>query len=967
MKRLVAVLLCVALLPIHMHVSKVGADDSDIFGASIQPNVLFLIDNSASMAWGIPTFAYNEPTNPTYPIPPLYPPSHMCVDLKAECLSGTVYKGMGIHPSGGYPRYQIYADDIASVSSAEAQTALATTGYWVGKIKGSQVNLYSGNYLNFLYCTTCAGSKARIDVAKEVLTNLVSNVDGVRFGVMDFNQSPPGAHMVSPIGAGKATMISAINGMSTGGGTPLGGQMRDAASYYKGNFEGRPSPIQYECQPNIVILLTDGLQTDTASGNAVQVQAGVAYQQDHATGLPGTQNVITHTVGFAMEGGEDELTQAVANLKETAQNGGGEFEMASNAAELERVLLERVQKILEGVFAFATPVIPTTSATGLNRAYLAAVQSDPSRAFWRGYVKAYNRDASGQVPTDATTGVPLDSALAWEAGQKLSEKASADRTLYTIIGGTRQSFAKSNSNLTAALLGVSTSTERDNVIDFIRGVDITDDDGDGDRTEDRAWKLGDIFHSTPVVVTPPFLPSPDASYATFRQANSGRTTVVITGSNDGMLHAFQEADGVELWGFAPPDLLGKLKHLSSGSTIHTYFVDSSPVAADVKIGGVWKTVVIFGERRGGRSYHALDVTDTTNPSYLWGFTDTKMGETWSEPVIGKVKMADGTDKYVAFFGGGYGTAQNNNTGKAFFAVDIATGQKLWEYYKSTTTDDRQYMHYSLAANPLALDLNNNGYIDRVYIGDINGQVWRFDISEATTLSGDVVNNWTGKLFFAAVAPTTTAPSSGEFYPAQAIYSAINAAWGDNAHSQLWLYFGTGDRNHPNATASNRFYGVQDNTTMTNGTFLTESSIVDVTSTSTAATQGWYIRLAASEKVLASADIFNKVVFFTTFTPTGVTSCGSSGGDARLYAIQMLSGYAAIDWSTDTVYTTSTSSNTRGKVIGTGIPSKPIVIITDAGATLTTTVIAATTNQQLPSNPAPPPDTMRRILYWREVF
>ena len=97
-----------------------------------------------------------------------------------------------------------------------------------------------------------------------------------------------------------------------------------------------------------------------------------------------------------------------------------------------------LQKILEGVFAFATPVIPTTSATGLNRAYLAAVQSDPSRAFWRGYVKAYNRDANGQVPTDPTTGVPLDSALAWEAGQKLTEKASADRTLYTVIGGTRQ-------------------------------------------------------------------------------------------------------------------------------------------------------------------------------------------------------------------------------------------------------------------------------------------------------------------------------------------------------------------------------------------------------------------------------------------------------------------------------------------------------------------------------------------------
>jgi hypothetical protein len=265
------------------------------------------------MAWGIPTFAFDR--NATYPA------RHMCVDLQDDCLTGTVYKNMGIHPGGGYPRYQVYADDIAGVSNTEAQQGLATTGYWVGKIKGSQVHLYLGNYLNYLYCTDptlCGGSESRLDVAKRVLSNLVNNVDGIRFGVMDFNQSPPGAHMVSPIGTNRAQMINAINGMSTGGGTPLGGQMRDAASYYKGNFQGYPSPIQYECQPNAVILITDGMQTDTESSNAVQVQAGVAYNQDHATSLPGTQNVITHTIGFAMEVAS-ELAQAVAALQATAK------------------------------------------------------------------------------------------------------------------------------------------------------------------------------------------------------------------------------------------------------------------------------------------------------------------------------------------------------------------------------------------------------------------------------------------------------------------------------------------------------------------------------------------------------------------------------------------------------------------------------------------------------------------------
>jgi type IV pilus assembly protein PilY1 len=108
--------------------------------------------------------------------------------------------------------------------------------------------------------------------------------------------------------------------------------------------------------------------------------------------------------------------------------------------------------------------------------------------------------------------------------------------------------------------------------------------------------------------------------------------------------------------------------------------------------------------------------EAANPLYLWSFTDAKMVETWSDPIIGKVKLA-GAEKFVAFVGGGYDTAQNNRSGKAVFAIDLATGTKLWEYYNATgSTDDRQYMNFSLPAGPTAVDLNLDGYIDRVYIG-----------------------------------------------------------------------------------------------------------------------------------------------------------------------------------------------------------------------------------------------------------
>src|SRR5262249_6988883 len=150
------------------------------------------------------------------------------------------------------------------------------------------------------------------------------------------------------------------------------------------------------------------------------------------------------------------------------------------------------------------------------------------------------RDSNGLVPVDPTTGVPLSTAQVWEAGQQLSTMASGSRTIYTVVGGSQQAFTKSNSAITQSVLGVTTSTDRDRTIDFIRGVDVLDEDQDGNVTEDRSWKLGDIFHSTPVLVTPPVLALADSSYIAFRQANASRTTVLIAGANDGQLHAFRE-------------------------------------------------------------------------------------------------------------------------------------------------------------------------------------------------------------------------------------------------------------------------------------------------------------------------------------------------------------------------------------------------------------------------------------------
>jgi type IV pilus assembly protein PilY1 len=439
-----------------------------------------------------------------------------------------------------------------------------------------------------------------------------------------------------------------------------------------------------------------------------------------------------------------------------------------------------------------------------------------------------------------------------------------------------------------------------------------------------------------------------------------------------MLHAFTESDGEESWAFIPPDLLDDLKNLTALTGTRDYYVDSSPVVADVKTGGTWKTIAVFGLRRGGNYYYALDITTPTSPQFLWSFTDAKLGETWSEPAIGKVKMADGTDNWVAFVGGGFDTtfanySAGNNISEVFFAIDLSNGTKLWEYYNATgSSDDRQYMNFSIPAPPTAVDLNNDGYIDRVYIGDAGGQLWKFDVAPtggATTTSG-LVNNWTGKRLFVAASSQANPPAAGEFYPTQAIFNPPSLAY--DANGNLWVFFGTGDRYHPNNTSSNRFYGIKENTTMTNGTQLTESSLTDLSSGSGSISQGWYVPLASNEKVLASSDVFHSIVFFTTFTPVTAAVCGTGGGDAKLYSINMTTGDSALDLTTGAVLASGTAALTMAKAIGTGIPSKPIVIMSQSGNRATPYVISGTTNQQI-SQTQVPQVSVRRLVGWREVF
>lgn len=230
------------------------------------------------------------------------------------------------------------------------------------------------------------------------------------------------------------------------------------------------------------------------------------------------------------------------------------------------------------------------------------------------------------------------------------------------------------------------------LLDFTRGADVFNERlGDPACTNypsvtnpngtycTRKYQLGDVFHSSPVEVDPPFgsdavggfacprgianqcltalwsptVPGPSAdgfqwAYDDYTQSSryKNRHKFALVGANDGMLHAIEiEATspiaGEEIWAFIPPDLLPKLRLLTEST--HQFYVDGTPMVRDVWLdGGVlnklrgggsrasdgtrqgdeFHTVAVVGERRGGTHYFALDVTEASSdldsqPRFMW--------------------------------------------------------------------------------------------------------------------------------------------------------------------------------------------------------------------------------------------------------------------------------------------------------------------------------------------------------------
>jgi type IV pilus assembly protein PilY1 len=987
------------------------AHDTDIYtagGEGVKPNILLIIDNSGSMLSYVPTGTgtdYNPAGN--------YPSADPKINVDY------VYEDTG----DWFTPLKVYKTSISQVACSKARDKLSTKGVYYGKTNSAcdkdSKALATGRWLN--YYKSYDGDVAllsKADITKRVITDLLETIGGVNVGLMIFNHDEFGGKVITyiqdiDVDINRTKLINDVNAIENWSGTPLGKALYEAGLYFQGapSYFNAPlnysTPTQASCQKNFVIMMTDGEpdpETDPLQvlvgdkdgdgkepGDGKDYLDDVAkdlYDRDLCPTLEGKQNVVTYTIDFLTGS-----STAKSLLARAAMHGHGKSYTTSNYVNLIASFMSIFNEILSKNSSYVAPVVPVSKvekSTAGDKLYLGLFRPKMG-AMWSGNLKKYGvqqtndtskglvigdiLDVSGVKAIDSSGGFYPATKSFWTTsssdggdvekggvGEVLKNRnfSSDPRMIYTYLGTDinltlpSNAFSKTNASITAALLNVSTTDDKNKLVDFIHGIDSWDDNFNGDTTDKRDWLLGSFLHSRPYVL------------------HYSDRTVIYAGSNDGMLHAFDDSNGKELWAFIPRDFLGRLIDLHSLSP--GLFVDGSPkayVSYDVN-GNMTKVILIFGMRRGGNKYYALDVTDPLIPKFAWKIDpDTmsdyaEMGESWSSPVIGKVKIGM-DDKGVAFIGGGYDNGQDvdnppaDDRGRAIYVVDVLTGALV----KRFSFAENSAMIYSIPSDMTALDMDGDGDVDRLYVGDMNGRMWRFDIGDSNPSA------WTGRIIFQS--NSGVSEKRKIFYPPDVTLET------ESLGDYEMLYFGTGNREDPKGDKDiDRLYAFKDRNSMT---ILKEESLVNVTLdelqdpsidqitknqilADLQAKAGWYIRLdkQAGQKCLSSPVVYGKTAYFTTFSPTPETivdPCLVGEGRASLFALAYLTGEAA--FNLDLVNGLEMSRNDREITIGTGIPSG--VSITIIGGKVVAYVGVGGGVYQ-------PPLQMSKTLiplYWKQIF
>ncbi|MCK0107279.1 PilC/PilY family type IV pilus protein [Marinobacter sp. S0848L] len=853
-----------------------------------------------------------------------------------------------------------------------------------------------GNYLNWGGGEKKTVKKSRLEIMQEVAGSLADSTSGVNIGLMAFNQSQPSdggrvLNGVEDVKTNAGTFKQKVNALRASGNTPLSETMFEAMYYYQG---GKPfadrnppsdvldlngnyiSPIEYECQSNNIILLSDGAPTsDTTynnkigtvvgsrcSGNCLDELAGHMKNKDMSSGFAGDQVVTTYTVGFAIDH---------SLLASTAKSGGGQYYIANDAEELADAFDDIVRSVLDTSSTFVAPGVAVNSfnrLSHLNALYYSVFEPE-TRPLWQGNLKRYKInddgeivDVKGNAAVDSATGFFKDTAQSWWATAADGKAVTAggarsqlpdvvnNRQVFTSISGaalTAISTAEKGT-LTKSLFGDPNMSDSDheNLIRWTRGEDVNDEDGDGQTTDARKF-LADPLHSEPKLIV-------------YGGTESAPDTTVFFGDNQGYIHAVDGETGQSYFAFMPKELLGNQKTLmenrkSEGSRV--YGMDGS-IVSWVGASGPSEHVYLYsGMRRGGRNYYALDATDRNAPKFKWSILGgsgdfQELGQTWSTPVKSKVNIG-GTAKDVLFFAGGYdpnqddvSTRTEDSMGRALYIVDAKTGSRLWWAGPKGSGADLELdeLKYSIPASPKVLDMDGDHLADQVYVGDMGGQVWRFDLNNGKAASdfahGGRIADFAG----------SEVANARRFYHTPDL--SMSQYWGKR---YLNLMIGSGYQAHPlNKVIDDRVYmirmpnlydaPVDPGTGTVKYTAITETDLLDITDNAIgqgtdteklvaekalSTKSGWMLQLEnVGEKMLSSSLVVDGVATVTTYQPApSLSACAPSTGRSRLYSVNLRDGTPVRNYDEIGTDTELTKGDRSKDILDPGLPPTPKLLRT----------------------------------------
>jgi len=625
----------------------------------------------------------------------------------------------------------------------------------------------------------------------------------------------------------------------------------------------------------------------------------------------------------------------VDDLWHAAVNGRGEYFAATDPTSLAAAITDTFSAIAaDSGTGAAAASSSQTPVSGDDWFFMPSYTT----AQWSGDVRAfkYNVATDGTVTLPDTSGTPL-----WSAAQRLTAQGSA-RTIYFNGNGGLAAFNYTNLGMaglaapfdnrcsSATILlsqcsgtgAISTAAAAQatgaNLVDYLRGsrtLELSAASADNRVFRTRTQLLGDLVNAAPVYAGKPPFGYADAGYASYAAAQASRTKVLYVAANDGMLHAFKvdtaaNGGGTELWAYVPTAVIPELWRLADRNYAnnHRYFVDATPVVADVYDAATsqWRTILVGGLGAGGRTYYALDVTNPTSPTLLWEFgqtaavgssfgrfvADSNLGLSLGNPII--TKNAAGT--WVVAFSSGVNNVSPGDGNGRLFVVNALTGAKVAELETkigTTPAGDSSTPSNLMRINAwIANDSDNTAL--RFYGGDLLGNLWRFDTDNRVPPAGTEAR-LLGQARAAdntTIQPITTKP----------VLTEIRAGTGKVAV----VAFGTGrflDESDLSDATLQSIYAVKDSLTDLGDTGLgvlrsnaanlvkqtlgSNRRITTPASVDWTAKNGWYVDLdqSARERVVVDGlPLANGVLAFASSIP--VTAMCTAGGTAYLYQFDL---------------------------------------------------------------------------------